>query len=79
MPIPDVDFSKLEECQRHDRIVELVDQLIDAKSRLKHCLLPQEVNLILISKKTPQNAGAALSMVGSPPQLSGAADAMSSD
>jgi len=33
----------------------------------------------LISKKTPQNAGAALSMVGSPPQLSGAADAMSSD
>jgi type I restriction-modification system DNA methylase subunit len=46
MPIPDVDFSKLEECQRHDRIVELVDQLIDAKSRLKHCLLPQEVNLI---------------------------------
>jgi hypothetical protein len=33
----------------------------------------------LISKKTPQNAGAALGMVGSSPQLSGAADAMSSD
>jgi hypothetical protein len=33
----------------------------------------------LISKKTPQNAGAALGMVGSPPQLSGAADAVSSD
>jgi IS5 family transposase len=33
----------------------------------------------LISKKTPQNAGAALGMVDSSPQLSGAADAMSSD
>jgi|688.fasta_scaffold02326_20 putative transposase len=36
-------------------------------------------NSLLISKKTPQNAGAALGMVGSPPQLSGAADAVSSD
>jgi hypothetical protein len=35
--------------------------------------------IFLISKKTPQNAGAALGMVGSSPQLSGAADAMSSD
>jgi len=33
----------------------------------------------LISKKTPQNAGAALGMVGSPLQLSGAADAVSSN
>ena len=33
----------------------------------------------LISKKTPQNEGAALGMVGSPLQLSGAADAVSSD
>jgi len=32
----------------------------------------------LISKKTPQNAGAALGMVGSSPQLSGSADAMPS-
>ncbi len=32
----------------------------------------------LISKKTPQNGGAALGMVGSSPQLSGSADAMSS-
>jgi len=36
-------------------------------------------SIFLISKKTPQNAGAALGMVGSPPQLSGAADAVSSD
>jgi len=36
-------------------------------------------NHYLISKKTPQNAGAALGMVGSSPQLSGASDAMSSD
>jgi hypothetical protein len=33
----------------------------------------------LISKKTPLSAGAALGMVGSPPQLSEAADAVSSD
>ena len=34
----------------------------------------QSIKSILISKKTPQNAGAALGMVGSSPQLSGAAD-----
>jgi hypothetical protein len=34
---------------------------------------------LLISNKTPQNAGAALGMLGSPLQLSGAADAVSSD
>jgi hypothetical protein len=39
----------------------------------------QSTKSILISKKTPQNAGAALGMVGSSPQLSGAADAMSSN
>jgi len=36
-------------------------------------------NRFLISKKTPLSAGAALGMVGSPPQLSEAADAVSSD
>jgi 3-methyladenine DNA glycosylase AlkC len=41
--------------------------------------LKNDTSLYLISKKTPQNAGAALGMVGSSPQLSGAADAMSSD
>jgi len=41
--------------------------------------LKTDLRKILISKKTPQNAGAALGMVGSSPQLSGAADAMSSD
>ena len=42
-------------------------------------LAASDPKAILISKKTPQNAGAALGMVGSPLQLSGAADAVSSN
>jgi len=46
MPIPDVAFDNPDECQRYERMVELVDQLLDAKSRVKSCALPQERSLI---------------------------------
>lgn len=46
MPIPDVAFDKPEECQGHAKMVELVDQLLDAKCRARNCTLPQERNLI---------------------------------
>jgi hypothetical protein len=68
------------------------DQEVDVYNRINDALISNQENiqtdglmaiakiiLDLISKKTPQNAGAALGIVGSPLQLSGAADAVSSN
>ena len=53
--------------------------MIDIDANAVFVAIVIDAILFLISKKTPQNAGAALGMVGSPLQLSGAADAVSSN
>lgn len=46
LPIPDVAFDKPAERERHEKMVELVDQLLAAKCRARNCALPQERTLI---------------------------------
>lgn len=54
--------------------------LVGAFGLLPYLALRQpHASFDMISNKAPQNAGASLGKPGSPPQLSGAADAVSSD